>query len=80
MNIHVAKAPWWDHPIEHHIVESTQLNTMCVAYNHHFTIYSKNKMKVTELIPFTMWKVVHVTYEGDYPKSKFQEETLKERL
>jgi hypothetical protein len=37
----MAKAPWWDHPIEHHIVESTQLNTMCVVYNHHFTIYSK---------------------------------------
>jgi hypothetical protein len=32
-NIHVAKALEWEKR-SCHIVQSTQLNTMCVAYNH----------------------------------------------
>jgi len=27
-----------------------------------------------------MWKVVYASYKFDYPKSKFQDETLEERL
>jgi hypothetical protein len=53
------------------IVEFVQLNTMCVVYNHHFIIYSKDKTKVTQLVPFIVWKAMYVAYKFDYPNSKF---------
>jgi hypothetical protein len=45
LSVHVSKAPWGKkgNPA---IVESTHLN-MCVAYNHHFAVYSKDKSKNT---------------------------------
>ncbi len=54
-------------------VEFVQLNIMCVAYIHHFAIYSKDKTKVTQLIPSMVWKVVYTTYKNDYPVSKLQQ-------
>jgi hypothetical protein len=48
LNTHVAKAPRQEKG-NHHIVESTQLNTMCVTYNRHILIYNKDKTKVTQL-------------------------------
>ncbi len=41
-SMHVSKAPQWEKG-NCGIVESTHLSNMCVAYNHHFTIYSKDK-------------------------------------
>jgi hypothetical protein len=70
LNMHVSKAPWREKG-NRAIVESIHLNNMCVAYNHHFVIYSKNKSKNTQLIPNAMWKVVFVSYKLNYPKSDF---------
>jgi hypothetical protein len=36
---------------------------MCVVYNLHFAIYSKDKNNVTHLIPFIVWKVVYAKYK-----------------
>ncbi len=61
-------------------MQSSQLNTMCATYNHYYVIYNKNKTKATQLIPSIMWKDVYVANKVEYPKSKFQEEILKERF
>ncbi len=79
LSTHVSKAPRQEKG-NRAIMESTHLSSMCPTYNHHFAIYNKNKSKNTQLIPNVMWKVVYVSYKSDYPKSNFEEETLKERL
>jgi hypothetical protein len=77
--MHVSKAPQREKG-NRAIVESTHLSNMCVAYNHHFTIYSKNKSKNTQLIHNVVWKVVYVSYKSHYLESEFQKRTVKERL
>jgi hypothetical protein len=49
LNMYVSKAPRQEKG-NCAIVESIHLNNMCVAYNHHFVIYSKNKSKNTQLM------------------------------
>jgi hypothetical protein len=79
LSMHVLKAPWQEKG-NCAIVESTHLNNMFATYNHHFAIYSKDKSKNIQLIPNAMWKVVFTSYKLNYPKSNFQEETLKKWL
>jgi hypothetical protein len=50
LNIHVAKEATILFSIEHHVC--CLKPPFCYLY--------KNKTKVTQLIPFTMWKVVYV--------------------
>jgi hypothetical protein len=79
LNMHLSKAPQQKKG-NRVIVESTHLSSMCVAYNHHFAINSKDKFKSTQLIRNLVWSVVYGSCKSNYLKSKFQEETLKERL
>jgi hypothetical protein len=70
LSMHVSKASQWEKG-NCAIVESTHLSNMCVAYNHHFDIYSKNKSQNTQLIVNVVWKVVYASYKSNYPKSNF---------
>jgi hypothetical protein len=72
--MHVSKAPWREKG-NRAIVESTQLSSACVAYNHHFAIYSKNKSENTQFIHNEVWKVVYASYKFNYLEIGFQEET-----
>ncbi len=79
LTMHVLKTPQHEKG-NRAIMESTHLSNMCAPYNHQFAIFSKNKSKNTQLIHNVVWKVVYVSYKSNYSESKFQEETLKERL
>jgi hypothetical protein len=79
MTMHVSKAPRREKG-NHAIVESTHLSSMCVVYNHHFTIYSKNKSKNTQLIHNVVWKVVYASYKSNYFKIKVPKGNLKRKV
>jgi hypothetical protein len=49
LSMHVSKAPRQEKR-NCAIVESTHLNNMCVAYNHHFVIHNKDKSKNTQFM------------------------------
>lgn len=63
------------------ILESQQLAMLVNTYNIHFEQYSNGrKKKVTQIIPYAVWKKVYAMYILAYPNNTLQEETLKERL
>jgi hypothetical protein len=62
------------------IVDFFHLSTMVMNYQRHFVIYSRDKKKVTQLIPSLVWKIVYGEYKDTYLNSVFQEDTLKDHL
>ena len=49
------------------IVDSHHLSTLIASYNHHFAEYSNGRVKVTQIIPSVVWKLVYTDYNEVVP-------------
>ena len=62
------------------IVDSIVLSSLVSSYTTHFAMYSSGRTNVTQLVPGKVWKLVYEQFLQEHPGSKFQEDTLKDRL
>lgn len=62
------------------IVDSHVLSFLVSSYTTHFATYSSGKTNVTQLVPGKVWKMVYDQFLREHPGSKFQEDTLKDKL
>lgn len=62
------------------LVDSSHVCALEAAFHHHFAVYSKDRKTVNQIIPSVVWKAVYSQYKRIFPNSKFQQESLKDRL
>jgi hypothetical protein len=62
------------------IIDSEHPSTLIASYNRHFSKYSERRVKVTQVVPSSVWKSVYKDYLEVYPLSSFKENNLKDRV
>ena len=56
------------------------LSLLVSLYTTHFATYSSGRTNVTQLVPGKVWKLVYEQFLREHLRSKFVEDTLKDRL